>query len=203
MPDHDTILFPSSPEETWVAIPGYDGVYEVGDQGNVRKAVSDRWTDAGHLIRKRLTKKGYVRVSLWKDGKEKRPYLHKLVAEAFIGHRPAGLQINHKDANKQNNRVSNLEYTDQLGNMKHAREHGLRPFGEKIRISKLTDEDVSFIKEFYIKGCRCFGAKPLARMFGVDNKTVRMVVKNRTWRHVLHQESSDGKEEMGTGCRDG
>lgn len=85
--------------EIWKPIKGYDGLYEVSNNGRVRSL--DRFDSLGRLHKgKRLkpsrTVHGYLFVSLNKMGETKQRYIHDIVAETFIGERPLGLQINHK-----------------------------------------------------------------------------------------------------------
>ena len=88
--------------ENWRPIVGYEGLYEVSDHGQVRRL--DRVITVGDrqvLWRGRILKqhshgrKGHVSVQLWRDGESKRRTVHILVAEAFIGARPPGMQIRH------------------------------------------------------------------------------------------------------------
>lgn len=103
-------------EEVWKDIQGYEGIYQVSNLGNVRSL--DRVSE--HRVSGKITLKGknvaksfngnYLLVNLSKEGKIKRPMIHKLVAETFIPN-PQGLPcVNHKDENKLNNEVSNLEW---------------------------------------------------------------------------------------------
>lgn len=95
--------------EVWRDIAGYDGMYQVSDLGRVRSRKSGEWK----VLKARKNMKGYLQVILYRNGNKDReqPYVHRLVASAFI---PNGddtkNQINHIDECKQNNRVSNLEY---------------------------------------------------------------------------------------------
>ena len=95
--------------EEWKEIPGYEGLYEVSNIGNVRR-VSDL------MVLKFSDLKGYCRVRLRKDGKRKMYLVHRLVAQAFIPN-PLNLpQVNHIDENKKNNNIDNLEWCDQTYN---------------------------------------------------------------------------------------
>ena len=97
----------------WKDIPNYENLYQISNNGAVRRLQS--YDSRGHLrnsrTRKtRITKKGYSQIGLYKNGIETKFLIHKLVAETFIPN-PDNLPcINHKDENPLNNCVSNLEW---------------------------------------------------------------------------------------------
>ena len=99
----------------WRIIDGYEGVYEVSNTGLIRNAKGE--------IKKSQTKKGshtnYKEISLWKDGKNKRFLVHRLVASAFLPNPNNYPIINHKDENGTNNCVENLEWCDHKYNAKY------------------------------------------------------------------------------------
>ena len=112
--------------EIWKSIEGYDGRYEVSSNGKVRAVAHNiKVNDNGRLyfktVRSKLMKQsphsaGYLVVNLTMNGKGTLHYVHRLVAEAFIPN-PNGYDcINHKDENKANNDVSNLEWCDKQYN---------------------------------------------------------------------------------------
>ena len=111
--------------EIWKDIKGYDGIYQISNFGRVRsvdRVVYGRLSYKngrlvkGKLLSLRKGKEGYVRVNLNKDGIKTTYDVHKLVADAFMDN-PSNLpQINHKDENKTNNHVGNLEYCDSYYN---------------------------------------------------------------------------------------
>ena len=103
-------------EEIWKDIPGYGGKYQVSSIGRVRSM----WRNNQHkdhigsitVLKQTEREDGYMRVRLTLNGEGTNHYVHKLVAEAFIPN-PGNLpQINHKDENKSNNCVDNLEWCD-------------------------------------------------------------------------------------------
>lgn len=101
--------------ETWAPVAGYEGWYEVSDLGRVRRV------GAPQCRRLHSQAGGYVSVRLGRPGTDKKTLqVHVLVAKAFLGPRPAGRQVNHKDANKHNPRLDNLEYVTPARNREHA-----------------------------------------------------------------------------------
>lgn len=120
-------------EEIWEDIVGYDFPYRISNTGKVFSVKKNK------LFRLQINKKGYNCVILYKDGRPKTKLVHRLVAEYFIG-KSNGLQVNHKDGNKLNNCVSNLEYLDNEANRLHAytnKLHNIRPVNQFDNDGKL------------------------------------------------------------------
>lgn len=90
--------------EVWKPIPGYEGLYEVSDLGRVKSIKYGKEM----ILRPGKTRKGYLRVGLYKDEKRKYLYVHRLVWEAFNGPIPKGMQINHLSEEKTDCRLENL-----------------------------------------------------------------------------------------------
>lgn len=96
--------------ETWKDIKGYDGLYQVSNLGRVYGLTANK------VVKPHLNNSGYLRVDLYKGGKGKRFFVHRLVAETYIPNPNNYPQINHKDENKTNNQVTNLEFCDEKYN---------------------------------------------------------------------------------------
>ena len=95
--------------EIWKDVIGFEGIYQVSNMGNVR-SVCFHSTDKIQNMKRNKTKFGYLRVQLSKNGKIKHCSVHRLVAEAFLPN-PMNLpQVNHKNEQKDDNQVTNLEW---------------------------------------------------------------------------------------------
>lgn len=114
-------------EERWRPIKDYEGLYEVSDKGNVKsieRIIIESSTGKKRPIRERLVNfgdngNGYKFCYLWKNNKSKRFYIHRLVAETFIPNPNNLPQVNHKDLNKDNNSIENLEWVTSADNNLH------------------------------------------------------------------------------------
>ena len=93
-------------EEIWKDVEGYEGLYQVSNMGRVRSLRRNI------ILRQRITRKGYKMVKLSTNNIRKGYYIHRLVATAFIPNPDNLPQVNHKDENKLNNCVGNLEWCD-------------------------------------------------------------------------------------------
>ncbi len=126
------------------------------------------------------TDKGYLRTSLGYGNTFK---IHRLVAEAFIPNPDKKKEVNHKDGNKLNNNVSNLEWATHLENMQHAVRTGLHTFGfgEESRRAILNNEKVAYIRKNFIKRHSEFGLTGLGKKFGVTATSISRVVTNKNW----------------------
>lgn len=108
--------------EIWKPIPGYLN-YKVSNLGRVKSI--DRCVHKngdfrnGHILKPIKKKRGYLEVNLSERGKRKACKIHRLVMLAFVGDCPEGIQVNHIDEDKTNNRLDNLEYVTQIENCNH------------------------------------------------------------------------------------
>lgn len=112
--------------EVWKPISEYEGCYEVSNLGRVRgldrvveRSTSPRFV-AGVVLSQETMPNGYKSVSLKRCGKQRRFYVHRLVASAFLPNPSNLAEVNHIDEDKANNYVENLEWCDRSHNIKHA-----------------------------------------------------------------------------------
>ena len=117
-------------KEIWKDVEGYEGLYQVSNLGNVKSlsfgARNIRKSNVHKLLKLSPTNCGYYKVQLYKNGKAKMMYVHRLVATAFIPNPEEKPQINHIDGNKANNASFNLEWASCSENQRHAISTGLR-----------------------------------------------------------------------------
>lgn len=108
-------------KEIWKDIEGYEGLYQISNTGKVKSLKRKYKTKKCDEIIKSpsLASRGYFRLPLCKEGKVKYFYIHRLVAQAFIPNPENLPQVNHKDENKLNNNVTNLEWCTHTYNMNY------------------------------------------------------------------------------------
>ena len=163
-----------------VDIQGYEGIYAITSCGKV-------WSyKAKNFLKTYKTSKGYEKVYLYKDNIVKHPTIHKLVAMAYIPNPNNLPQINHKDENKQNNAVNNLEWCTN----KYNSNYGTR--NKRMAKSKMK-------KVFCIELNRMFDSEKQAERelgIGVSRISECCLGKNKTaggyhWQYADEKESED------------
>lgn len=111
-------------EVEWRVVHRWTGLYEVSNDGRVRRAGIASGATVGRVLSPLLDRRGYHKVCLVGGGRKEYRLVHRLVAEAFIGRRPDGMEVNHIDADKDNNAAANLEYLTPTENREHAKRLG-------------------------------------------------------------------------------
>lgn len=115
-------------KEVWKDIKGYEGLYQISNLGNIRKLrfinnICNK--EKIFNITQQKQNSGYLKVMLYKNGVYENKLVHRLVAETFLNNKNNYSDINHKDGNKENNKVDNLEWCTKSYNMIHAYKNGL------------------------------------------------------------------------------
>ncbi len=157
----------------WRAVIGFPR-YEVSSEGLIRGPrgiMTPSWA------------KKYYAVGMYIDRKRHYKTVHSLVAAAFIGPRPKGYEVNHKNGVTTDNRIENLEYVTMAQNHAHASDTFLLPHGERNHASKLTDDKAIQIRHLHKD--EAISLYRLAKMFGVTAPAIRQLILGNTWRHVL------------------
>jgi hypothetical protein len=120
---------------------------------------------------------GYRRHLIWTSPTEKKNvYAHVLLAEAFFGPKPHGMEVNHKDCNKLNNSLENLEYVTPKANVEHAKRNGRYLRGQKHPAAKLTENQIKLIRASQST------AKDLAKVFHVTKGTIHKIRRGFHWK---------------------
>lgn len=172
-------------EEIWKPVKGFEDGYEVSNLGRIRSV--DRYVPykkryrkfvKGMVLSPILHSRGYLKVSLCKnESKRKQYFVHRIVATAFLDNPDTLPQVNHKDMDKTNNCVDNLEWCDNSWNNKHSFLYGDRkrlPSGDKHPKSKkvlLFDMDNNFVCGFGSIG-------EASRETGIPKKRISAVLNN-------------------------
>lgn len=122
----------------------------------------------------------YPRVSLCRKGSKRTVNVHSIVARAFLGERPEGMEVNHRDGDRCNCAASNLEYVTSSENKLHTFHLGRKPVGSAHHGAILNEEMVRRMK------MRLREERPgrVSREFGVNISTLYSIIHGKSWRHV-------------------
>lgn len=174
--------------EEWRDIEGFDGYYQVSNMGRIRShgGKNGRRKGEWYLRALSINHDGYLKVRLVSGGKDTTQRVHTLVAKAFIPNPNNFETVNHKDGDKTNNNVDNLEWVDRSQQMIHAYKFGLKKAikGSKNSQAKLTDDDVRYIKKHYKRGVRGCSTVALGEQFGVSNRVIGLIVRGLSYKDV-------------------
>lgn len=173
--DKDTV-------ELWKPIIDWSG-YEVSNMGNIRSFLNkyprnNIKRDIPIILKGGIDKDGYRRLVLSNGNFRGYFRFSYLVAKYFIGERPKGLMICHKNGINNDDRVENLEYKTQKENIHDKFIHGTMPIGEKHYGCKLTENQA---REIFYSDCPY---KDLEAKFNIDKSTIYDIKSKRTWRHL-------------------
>ena len=132
-------------EEIWCDVRGYEGLYQVSNWGRV-KSLNYKHTGKEGILKPGKTKRGYLYVSLCKEEKRKKHYIHRLVLQNFSPvENMDELQVNHINENKEKNYLSNLEWCTCKENCNHGTRNARAAEKKSIPIAQLT-LDGKFVK---------------------------------------------------------
>jgi hypothetical protein len=170
---------PLTEQEVWCPVVGWEGLYDVSSLGRVRRVAGTHQCPRGRVLRTWTPPNGYLYVRLSRPSGKIGAAVHQLVAVAFLGPCPAGMQVNHKDLDRENARADNLEYLTPLENQRHSWANGRVPTrGEKLA-RKLVAGDVSAIRSSPESN------RVLAARYGVTVDYIYQLRSGRRWQHLL------------------
>lgn len=156
--------------ETWKLVTEAPA-YEVSTAGNVRRISN------GRILTPVPSNSGYLRVCLRVNNANIHRSIHRLVAKAFLG--PSALEVNHKNGNKFDNAVANLEYTTRKLNAEHAATNGAYKTGSAVITAKLHESDIPRIWTLRDAG---YTYKQIGDTFGVTIGCIAFILNGQSWR---------------------
>lgn len=193
--------------EIWLAVPGYENMYEVSDLGRVRSV--DR--ECPHPLSKNKTRRrkgkiisprpssrcGHLKLNLCKNGIQKGRYVHQLVLAAFVGPYPEGMEIRHLNGIADDNRLVNLAYGTRKENTEDSRRHGTMQIKavkisqtkrgvstvwcERHGMAKLTIDQVREMKKEFASGMTSAEA---GRKYGISQAHACKIKLNQAWKKL-------------------
>lgn len=164
------------PEE-WRAVPAFPG-YEVSNLGRIR---TSRWSKKPHVMAEKTDQEGYRSIALRRCGRLHYLKIHRLVLATFT--EPSMQPVNHRDGDKSNNALTNLEWSTPAENIRHAVRAGLIKSGSASRLAKFTDAQVAIIRAEYAAGAGSM--LTLARKYGVAVFTIYQLLRGKRY-GVIH-----------------
>lgn len=170
-------------EEIWKPIKWASG-YFVSSHGRVSGLKNT-------ILKSTPNIKGYPTVIVYASKVRIHRTIHRIVCEAFIGDRPNGKEINHKDGVKTNNFIENLEYIDSVEHRKHTASLGRRPKGKDHWKAKLSESDVLKIRTLgwnrERKGIELknrISTYKIAKEFKISPTHVHEILTRKSWKHI-------------------
>lgn len=159
-------------------LPGLKGEYTIDENGNIFDVANNRYK---HCT---IDHKGYIRCSLYINGRSKNKLVHRLVLMTF---NPVegmeNLQVNHIDGNKKNNNINNLEWCTQSENQRHAFRIGLiSRKGTKNSQCRLSEARVIEIANLILEG---HTIADIRKRFNISKSLVSAIRNKRLWGHLL------------------
>jgi hypothetical protein len=159
--------------------------YEVSDCGRIRRLTPGKNTQPGLILKHRPDKDGYRKVTLTRESVQRGNFVHRLMWQSFNGPIPAGLQINHKNGVKDDNRLANIELVTPSENTRHGfRSLGRRPvlnpqLGSKNGRAKLSEKDLPEVHRLRAEG---WSQQRIADRLGVDQTSISRVLLGQSWK---------------------
>ena len=164
--------------EIWKFINGFED-YLISNKGNVVSMKNNKYK----MLNPSLLNLGYCKVVLRKNSKSYNIYVHQLVAETFILNPENKPEVNHKDGNKLNNWVNNLEWVTHSENLKHAYKIGLHTHkGINHLWHKLSENDVLCIHGLYLNGMK---QKEIGMLYNITQGNIFHIVNGKTWKSLF------------------
>jgi hypothetical protein len=172
--------YPVLSQQEWRPVVGYEGLYEISNYGMLRRCDKlSRFYSKGRTRKWSVGETGYMRTALCENGKVRYVSAHQTVAAAFLGPCPEGMQVDHKDGNKFNNKPENLQYASPKDNTRRHIASNLTTIGRAHRHSKLTIDDVTEIRRLSSEGV---SRAEIGRKYNVLSGYISAIVLGNKWK---------------------
>lgn len=168
--------------ELWRSVPGYEGIYEVSDNGNVRsldrmiyRATGKPFFKKGKILRAGVDTNGYYYVNLYRDGVPRHESVHRLVATAFVDNPQKYPVVNHINEDKKDNRPCNLEWCTEKYNTNYGKGISRKVYSRKV-YSRIKNRKPFLCVEngkMYINQNEC------ARELGINQGSIGKVLQGK------------------------
>ena len=168
--------------EEWRIIPSFPD-YEASSEGRIRRIAVVRYGRKPGIIKACASKwNGYLSATLCRNGEHITIRWHRVIAEAFIPNPDNKPEVNHLDADKINNRPSNLQWVTHQENEDHAKANGLKASGRRCSLKaasrKLDENQILEVRTLIASGER---QKAVASMFGITQPHISKIVNGLRW----------------------
>lgn len=168
-------------EEIWKKVPDFPK-YEVSSLGRVRRCVGGTSTYAGKILKPKMHRFGYPRVTLRENNVPRDFEVSRLMALVFLGKPPTSKhQAAHNDGNPKNNVLGNIRWATPKENNADKFRHGTAPIGSNNGMSKITERDAIKIRALRKRGLKL---KEIGDKFGLSFQAISKIVNNQRWRQV-------------------
>jgi hypothetical protein len=168
--------------------------YQVSNLGRVKRVLGGQGARVNRCLSPHKSSNGYLQIRLTTNGEKKIASIHGLVAEVFLGPRPAGMQVRHLDGNKKNNFVCNLAYGTAKENGQDNARLNVMPRGERVNTNVLT---VTQAKKCFSLLHDQVSPTQVAKLLNVPRNAVYKIKYGQTWKW-LHQANNraEGKATL-------
>lgn len=166
--------------EVWRPVPGFPS-YEASSWGNVRRVKRAKGATVGAVLKPSLDRQGYEQLRLSENGVVRSQKVHIIVASAFHGPRPKGLEVSHVNGRRIDNRPENLAYETRQQNVDRQIEHGTRNRGEKNGNASLTPDLVARARILLRDEVP---VRMISETLGTSQSTIYHLRAGNSWRHL-------------------
>lgn len=178
--------------EIWREVRYNPALYHISNYGRLKSF----YNGVAKILTPGLHTGGYLYFELHKNGKCKKCKVHRLVGEAFISNPENLPTVDHIFNNKFDNYYENLRWATQADNNQYAYDSGAKKSGEGSYQATLTNEVAVYCRNVYIPRHPEFGARALARKFGVSSMAMSKAIRGKTYKNAGGGKKSDDDNEI-------